>query len=169
MQSIVTLDRAAGAARRRRYPAFIRSAAAQQRAALPGGSADGRGDHRRDARRRRRADGRIRGLIVVLWRAGLRISEALALNETDLDRSRGAVLVRHGKGDNRREVGDGPLGVGAAGPMAAVRAHAAGRRAVLRAARADTRPSVGAGWRPLPAAPDRGPQAGVRRRFAPHH
>ena len=29
--------------------------------------------------------GRLRGLIVVLWRAGLRISEALALVETDLD------------------------------------------------------------------------------------
>ena len=44
-------------------------------------------------------------MIVVLWRAGLRISEALALNETDLDRDRGALLVRHGKGDKRREVG----------------------------------------------------------------
>ncbi len=30
---------------------------------------------------------RLRGLIVVLWRAGLRISEALALVETDLDSS----------------------------------------------------------------------------------
>ncbi len=41
---------------------------------------------------------RLRGVIVVLWRAGLRISEALALNESDLDPERGAVLVRHGKG-----------------------------------------------------------------------
>jgi site-specific recombinase XerD len=41
---------------------------------------------------------RLRGLIVVLWRAGLRISEALALQESDLDRTRGAVLVRRGKG-----------------------------------------------------------------------
>jgi len=48
---------------------------------------------------------RLRGVIIVLWRAGLRISEALALNETDLDRDRGALLVRHGKGDKRREVG----------------------------------------------------------------
>ena len=48
---------------------------------------------------------RLRGLIIVLWRAGLRISEALALNETDLDSDRGALLVRHGKGDKRREVG----------------------------------------------------------------
>src|ERR1700741_69982 len=48
---------------------------------------------------------RLRGVIVVLWRAGLRISEALALNETDLDADRGALLIRHGKGDKRREVG----------------------------------------------------------------
>jgi site-specific recombinase XerD len=34
---------------------------------------------------------RLRALIVLLWRAGLRISEALALLEGDLDRSRGAV------------------------------------------------------------------------------
>ncbi len=48
---------------------------------------------------------RLRGVIVVLWRAGLRISEALALTESDLDPQRGAVLVRHGKGDKRGEVG----------------------------------------------------------------
>jgi integrase len=46
-----------------------------------------------------RPDGaRLRALIVMLWRAGLRIGEALDLTETDLDRSRGAVLVRRGKG-----------------------------------------------------------------------
>jgi integrase len=50
-----------------------------------------------------RPDGlRLRGVIVVLWRAGLRISEALALQESDLDRTRGAVLVRRGKGDECR-------------------------------------------------------------------
>ena len=48
---------------------------------------------------------RLRALIVLLWRAGLRISEALALQESDLDRSHGAVLVRRGKGGKRREVG----------------------------------------------------------------
>ena len=53
---------------------------------------------------------RTRALIVVLWRAGLRISEALALAESDLDRSRGAVLVRQGKGGKRREVGMDPWG-----------------------------------------------------------
>jgi site-specific recombinase XerD len=48
---------------------------------------------------------RLRGLIVVLWRAGLRISEALALTEGDLETARGAVLVRRCKGGRRREVG----------------------------------------------------------------
>jgi site-specific recombinase XerD len=48
---------------------------------------------------------RIRGLIVVLWRAGLRISEALKLAEGDLDSERGALLVRRGKGGKRRESG----------------------------------------------------------------
>jgi len=48
---------------------------------------------------------RLRGLIVVLWRAGLRIHEALALSESDLDHRRGALLVRRGKGGRRREVG----------------------------------------------------------------
>jgi len=48
---------------------------------------------------------RLRGLIVILWRAGLRIHEALALAEADLDDRRGAVLVRRGKGGRRREVG----------------------------------------------------------------
>src|SRR3954452_20712992 len=48
---------------------------------------------------------RLSGLVVVLWRAGLRIQEALALAEADLDYRRGALLVRRGKGGRRREVG----------------------------------------------------------------
>lgn len=53
-----------------------------------------------------RPDGlRLRSVIVVLWRAGLRVSEALALAQSDLDKTRGAVLVRRGKGGKRREVG----------------------------------------------------------------
>ncbi len=47
---------------------------------------------------------RIRGLMVVLWRAGLRISEALMLTETDLDSAAGSLLVRRGKGGRRRVV-----------------------------------------------------------------
>ena len=48
---------------------------------------------------------RVRGLIVVMWRARLRIQEALDLNERDLDPRAGALLVRRGKGGGRREVG----------------------------------------------------------------
>ena len=63
-----------------------RSSAAQQGRALSSRSADRRGDL---AVMRIAGDGlhgrRLRGLIVVLWRAGLRIDEALALREADLD------------------------------------------------------------------------------------
>ena len=48
---------------------------------------------------------RVRAMIVMLWRAGLRIHEALALAEHDLDARRGSVLVPNGKGGRRREVG----------------------------------------------------------------
>jgi len=48
---------------------------------------------------------RLRAMIVMLWRGGLRVQEALALSERDLDPRRGSVLVRHGKGGRRREVG----------------------------------------------------------------
>jgi site-specific recombinase XerC len=48
---------------------------------------------------------RLRAMIVVLWRAGLRVQEALALAEHDLDPRGGSVLVRNGKGGRRREVG----------------------------------------------------------------
>ena len=48
---------------------------------------------------------RLRGLIVIMWRGGLRIQEALALTEGDLDQRRGSLLVRRGKGGRRHEVG----------------------------------------------------------------
>jgi integrase len=47
----------------------------------------------------------VRAMIVVLWRVGLRIQEALALAEHDLDHRRESILVRHGKGGRRRKVG----------------------------------------------------------------
>ena len=100
---------------------------------------------------------RLRGLIVVLWRAGLRISEALALNESDLDSSRGGILVRRGKGGKAPRGRHGPVGLGVAQPVAAAAGHAAGRRAVLRAARPDTWSSVGARWCPVAAAPSSRP------------
>jgi hypothetical protein len=53
---------------------------------------------------------RLRALLVLLWRAGLRINEALTLSEHDLDPRLGAILIRHGKGSRRREVGMDPWG-----------------------------------------------------------
>ena len=51
---------------------------------------------------------RLSAMIVVLWRGGLRIQEALDLTESDLDARRGSILVRAGKGNKRREVGMDP-------------------------------------------------------------
>ena len=59
---------------------------------------------------------RLRALIVILWRAGLRIQEALLLAEADLDHRRGALLVRRGKGSRRREVGMDAWGWTSCGP-----------------------------------------------------
>jgi integrase len=109
---------------------------------------------------------RLRGLIVVLWRAGLRIHEALALAEADLDPRRGSLLVRRGKGGRPREVGmddwaweqltpwladrvELPVG-----PLFCVLTGATrGRPWSAGAARAELRRTAR--------------QAGVRRRFAP--
>jgi site-specific recombinase XerD len=51
---------------------------------------------------------RNRALIAVLYRGGLRISEALALLPKDVDPSQGTLTVLHGKGDRRRTVGMDP-------------------------------------------------------------
>lgn len=48
---------------------------------------------------------RDQALIVVLWRGGLRIAEALALRLKDVDLDEGTIAVLHGKGDRRRVVG----------------------------------------------------------------
>jgi site-specific recombinase XerD len=110
---------------------------------------------------------RIRALVVVLWRAGLRISEALALAETDLEPRRGAVLVRHGKGNKRREVGMDEwawehlepwarfrLGLPAGPFLCVVEGPTRGREWSPTGARAEPRRLAAL--------------AGVRRRFAPH-
>ena len=48
---------------------------------------------------------RNRALLATLYRSGLRISEALALELRDLDPHAGTLNVRHGKGDRQRIVG----------------------------------------------------------------
>jgi len=83
-----------------------RTPAAQQGDVLPGRPANGGGDRGGDASRPKDRHGwRVRAMIVVLWRAGLRVQEALALAEHDLDHRRGSLLIRNGKGGRRREVG----------------------------------------------------------------
>ena len=48
---------------------------------------------------------RLRAMIVVLRRGGLRIQEALDLTESDFGARRGSILGRAGKGNKRHEVG----------------------------------------------------------------
>ena len=110
---------------------------------------------------------RLRGLIVVLWRAGLRVSEALGLAESDLDASRGAIQVRHGKGGKRREVGMDRWAWDQLAPWLTLRSAlpVGALFCILRG------PTRGRPWAPagvrtqLHAAAARG---GVRRRLAPH-
>jgi integrase len=113
------------------------------------------------------ADGRcLRALIVLSWRAGLRISKALALQESDLDGTRGAVLVRRGNGGKRREVGMDRWGWAQLEPwfetrsrlpvgalLCVIHGPTAGRRWKASAARKQLHRAAAA--------------AGVRRRFAP--
>jgi integrase/recombinase XerD len=52
---------------------------------------------------------RNRALVVTIWRAGLRVQEALDLLPSDLDPVGGSIRVRHGKGDKERTVAMGPV------------------------------------------------------------
>lgn len=47
---------------------------------------------------------RNRALVIILWRTGLRIAEALALKPHDIDMAARTVRVLHGKGDKARTV-----------------------------------------------------------------
>jgi len=110
---------------------------------------------------------RIGALIVVLWRGGLRIQEALALSERDLDPRRGSVLVRSGKGGRRREIGMDGWGWEQLQPWLAARLDLPiGPLFCVIDGPTSGRPWSGAGvrveLRRLAV------QAGVRRRFAPH-
>jgi len=56
-------------------------------------------------------DRRNAALIMVLYRSGLRLAEALALRPCDVELERGAIRVLHGKGGRARTVGIDPMGV----------------------------------------------------------
>jgi site-specific recombinase XerD len=110
---------------------------------------------------------RVRAMIVVLWRAGLRIQEALALWEHDLDARRGSVLVRSGKGGRRREVGMDEWGWEQLRPWLAARVQLpVGPLFCIidgpTRGRSWSSAGVRVEFRRLAV------EAGVRRRFAPH-
>ena len=110
---------------------------------------------------------RLRGLVVVLWRGGLRVQEALALGERDLDPQRGSLLVRHGKGGRRREIGMDAWGWEQLSTWLAARVELpVGPLFCIIDGPTRGRPwssaAVRSECRRLAA------QAGVRRRFAPH-
>lgn len=65
---------------------------------------------------------RNRAIIVVCWRAGLRIAEVLALELRDVDLELGTVTVRHGKGNKRRVLGLDPEAMAVVERWLAVRA-----------------------------------------------
>jgi site-specific recombinase XerD len=110
---------------------------------------------------------RLRAMIVVLWRCGLRIQEALSLAEQDLDARRGSVLVRNGKGGRRREAGMDAWGWDQLHPWLTARTELpVGPLFCIIDGPTRGRPWSGAAVRSelrrLSA------RAGVRRRFAPH-
>ena len=72
---------------------------------------------------------RNRALIAVLYRGGLRISEALALRPKDVDQAAGTVTVLHGKGDQPAHGRDGPRRLRAARALARQAPRARHRRA----------------------------------------
>lgn len=110
---------------------------------------------------------RVRAVVVILWRAGLRINEALTLAETDLEPRRGSILVRHGKGGKRREVGMDDWGWEHIEPWQRARLElpVGPFLCVIDGA---TRGQI---WSPTGARCELrrlAVEAGVRRRFAPH-
>ena len=97
----------------------------------------------------------------------MRISEALALIESDLDLHRGAILIRSGKGGKRREVGMDRWAWEQLTPWLQLRATlpVGALFCVLRG------PTVGRAWAPAGVRSQlhhAAARAGVRRRFAPH-
>ena len=60
-------------------------------------------------------DRRNYALIMVLYRSGLRLAEALALRPCDIELERGAIRVLNGKGGRARTVGMDPIGAQALG------------------------------------------------------
>lgn len=110
---------------------------------------------------------RLRALVYVLWRAGLRISEALALIEDDLDPERSSVFVRKGKNGLPRTVGIDSWVWECLKPWLAVRRElpVGSLFCVIEG------PTAGRAWSSADVRKklkELAAQAGIRRRVAPH-
>jgi len=110
---------------------------------------------------------RLRALIALLWRAGLRVSEALDLAESDLNRENGGILIRRGKGGKRRQVGMDSWAWHQLDPWLQIRAGlpVGALLCVIHG------PTAGPHWEEAAARKQlkhAAAVAGVRRRFAPH-
>jgi site-specific recombinase XerD len=108
---------------------------------------------------------RLRALIAVLWRGGLRVQAALALGERDP--RRGSLLVRNGKGGRRREIGMDDWGFEQLRPWLAARVElpVGPLFCVIDG------PTRGRSWSSANARVEfrrLAAHAGIRRRFAPH-
>jgi hypothetical protein len=110
---------------------------------------------------------RRRAMSVVLWRAGLRIHEALALIGHDLDARRGSLLVRHGTRGPPPRGRDGRVGWST---FACGWTHAPSCRSGRCSASSTARRADGRGRAPLSAASSGGsqPRRASGARFAPH-
>jgi hypothetical protein len=100
---------------------------------------------------------RLRALIVLLWRAGLRISEALALQESDLDRGRARCLSVAGRAANAARSG------WTGGESAGINRHGEGDENALHRRRSESRWPRVMRWRSVRAqrSVDRGRAGGV--------
>jgi site-specific recombinase XerD len=110
---------------------------------------------------------KVWALIVVLWRAGLRVQEALGLTESDLDQRRGSLLVRCSKGGRRREIGMDAWGWEQLRPWLAARADLP-VGALFCVIDGPTRGRAWSGAAVRLELHRLALRAGVRRRFAPH-
>ena len=113
---------------------------------------------------------RNQALIVILWRAGLRCSEALNLLPRDVDLEAGTILVREGKNRKARLVGIDPMGASVVERWLAKRAELGiGRSAPLLSQ--ITKGRIG---KPLQGSYVRhllkrlGKRAGIEKRVHPH-
>ena len=97
---------------------------------------------------------RLNGLIVVLWRAGLRINEALSLTETDLEEQRGSNSGQAWQERSPPPGRDGRLGVVSARTGGSRSARRCRRPVVLRDSRTDARTLVVGRRGQAAAAPD---------------